>query len=106
MSLLIRALVPSSPEIDKVKEMVAEAMDAGSKSTSFAENKSRTLMNVGAPALRLPFQRPRDDFLSRLISIAGPVMMVSYDQAVFVGWPPARRDVNLADQAPRPTACC
>ena len=85
MSLLIRALVKRGPEIDKVKEMVAEATER-SKSTSFAENKSRTLMNVGAPALRLPFQRPRDDFLSRLISIAGPVMMVAAIKCVFVGW--------------------
>ena len=85
MSLLIRALVKRGPEIDKVRAMVAEATERA-KLSSFAENKSRAVMNIGAPALRLPFKRPRDGFLSRLISISGPVMMVAAIKCVFVGW--------------------
>ena len=61
--------------------MVAEATEP-SKSTS-SRRINRTLMNAGAPALRLPFQRPRDD-LSRPISIAGPVRW--WRDSALVGW--------------------
>lgn len=85
MTLLIRALVRRGPEIDKVKEMLREAKERAKTSAFSSTKESRALRNVGAPALRLPFKKPRSDYLERLNSIAGPVMMVALIKCIFVG---------------------
>lgn len=89
MSLLIRALVKRGPEIDKVKKMMAENAErsaSAQKQETESMSQFRRLRNVGAPALRLPFRRPRDDFVKRVKSIAGPVMVVALIKCIFVGW--------------------
>ena len=89
MSLLIRALVKRGPEIDKVKKMMAENAErsvSAEKQSTESMSQFRRLRNVGAPALRLPFRRPRDDFVKRVKSIAGPVMVVALIKCIFVGW--------------------
>ena len=85
MALLIRALVRRGPQIDKVKEMLREAKERAKTSAFSSTKESRAVRNVGAPALRLPFKKPRNDYLERLKSIAGPVMMVALIKCIFVG---------------------
>jgi Na+-driven multidrug efflux pump len=81
--LLIQALVKRGPEIDKVKKIVAES---ASRSGVTSGQSFRKVRNIGAPALRLPFKKPRDNFFRRMQTTAGPVMVVALIKCIFVGW--------------------
>jgi len=86
VALLVRALIKRGPEIDKVKKMLAESAQRASTSNFNLPRELRSLRNVGAPALRLPMKLPDFRFLTRVRSIAAPVMCVLFIKCVFVGW--------------------
>ena len=76
MVLLLRALVRRGSQVDEMKKLL--------KSRQFRD--PRTVKNTGAPALRLPFQKPRPGFYTRLRKMSVPVMVVALIKCIFVGW--------------------
>lgn len=76
MALLILALWRRGAEVDKARLMLKDVKSVVQKA----------VRNVGAPALRLPFRRPRSGFFNRLRRISVPVMVVALIKCIFVGW--------------------